>query len=192
MCITGLKKITGVWISPRTDFNAFELDELHWFTNRKYPVEIRENSYIITLTSRKPRQIVGFDVNYDIEAARIQQIVNKAPPAARYYTDGFHGYMDVDFPGKHIRNSYDKSDTFLTESINSDLRHYISGLFRKSKTFFRSQETKYAVMSLFVNAYNKFGDAKEKHLIPVKRKCANPSKHLHKFRDVPFSIIDFL
>ena len=181
-----------MWISPKTDFSAFELDELHWFTNRKFPLEEREKNYIITMTSRKPRQIVGFDVDYDISSERIQAVVDSVAAAGEYFTDGYHGYMDVAFPGKHRRNVCDKKDTHLTESINADLRHYISGLARKSMTFFRSQETEYAVMAVFTDAYNKFGEAKLKHQIPVVHKSPNPSKHLHKVRDVPFSILDFL
>ena len=181
-----------MWISRGTDFSAFELDELHWFTNRKFPLEEREKDYIITMTSRKPRQIVGFDVDYDITSERIQRVVDSAAAAEEYFTDGYHGYMDVIFPGKHRRNVYDKKGTHLTESINADLRHYISGLARKSRTFFRSQETEYAVMAVFADAYNKYGELKQKHQIPVVHRSPNPSKRLHKFRDVSFSILDFL
>lgn len=144
------------------------------------------------MISRKPRQIVGFDVDYDKEANRIQRIVDSVYAAENYYTDGNPTYMDVVFPGKYNRNIRDKKDTHITESINSDLRHYISGLGRKSRTFFRKQETMYAVLSVFIDAYNKYGEAKLKHQVPVVHKSENPNKHLHKYRDVPFSILDFL
>ena len=181
-----------MWISELTDFSAFELDELFWFIRRKFPLERRENVYTITMSSRKPRQIVGFDVDFDKEALRMQGIVDSAPSAKNYFTDGNLTYLDVIFPGKHISNACDKSDTHLAESVNADLRHYISGLARKSRTFFRSRETKYAVMAVFIDAYNKYGEAKLKHQIPVIHKSPNPAKHLHEFRDVPFSILDFL
>ena len=181
-----------MWISRRTDFSAFELDELHWFTNRKFPLDKREADYIITMTSRKPRQIVGFDVDYDIKSERIQRVADSVAEAEEYFTDGYQGYLDVVFPGRHRRNIRDKTHTHLTESINADLRHYLAGLARKSRTFFRKQETKYAVMAVFADAYNKYGEAKQKRQLPVAHKSQNPSKHLHKYRDVPFCILDFL
>jgi len=46
------------------------------------------------------------------------------------------------------------------ESINADLRHYIPGLRRRSRIFYRTLETFQAVLSVFVDAYNKFGDYK--------------------------------
>jgi IS1 family transposase len=46
------------------------------------------------------------------------------------------------------------------ESVNADLRHYIAGLRRKSRCFFRSLETMRAVLTVLINAYNKFGHAK--------------------------------
>jgi hypothetical protein len=124
----------------------------------------------MTMISREPRQIVGFAVHKDKHAYRLQNIVDNAPPAENYYTDGYHGYLDVIFPGRHIRNVHDKSETFLVESINA-LR---------------------AVMSVFVSAYNQFGAYKQKHRVPVIHKSQYPNKHLHKYRDLPKSIIDFL
>ena len=180
-----------MWISQETDFSAFELDELFWFIGRKYPLEKRRNVYTITMTSRKPRQIVGFDVDYDKESERIQRIVDSVKGAENYYTDGNPTYLDVIFPGKYKRNIHNKKDTHLTESINADLRHYISGFARKSRTFFRKQETKYAVLSVFIDAYNKYGEAKQKYQVPVRHRT-DENKHLHKYRDVPFSILDFL
>jgi hypothetical protein len=69
-------------------------------------------------------------------------------------------YLDVIFPGKHRRNVHNESDTHLVEGTNADIRHYIAGLRRKSRCFFRSLETLKAVLSIFINAYNQFGEAK--------------------------------
>jgi hypothetical protein len=84
----------------------------------------------------------------------------------------------VNFPTYHIANEHNKNDTHLTESINADLRHYIAGLARKSRTFFRKQETKYAVIAVFVDAYNQYGEAKQKYRIPTVHKSEEHSKHL--------------
>jgi IS1 family transposase len=146
----------------------------------------------MTMISREPRQIVSFDVQFDKRSFRLQDIVDNAPDAENYCTDGYAGYLDVVFPGRHIRNIHDKSDTHIAEGINADLRHYIPGLARRSRCFYRCLETFQAVMELFVDAYNKFGEAKLKYRVPVKHKSPNPKKHLHKFRDPPFSVLDFL
>lgn len=58
-----------------------------------------------------------------------------------YYTDGYFGYFDVDYPGRHVRKVRDKKDTHNVDSVNADLSHYIfsqgeAGVFHeKSKRF---------------------------------------------------------
>ena len=82
----------------------FELDELYWFIGEKPRTETRENVYLMTMVSRLPRQIAGFDVALDKSPERIQRIVDSAPEANQYCTDGWWGYVDVAYPGRHIRN----------------------------------------------------------------------------------------
>ena len=179
MCTTGLKKTTPI---AENDYQILELDELYWFIEKKAKTETRENVYVMTMISRKPRQIVGFEVQSDKSAIHIQNIVDQAPWAQHYCTDGYFGYLDVVFPGKHIRNVRDKRDTHNIESINADLRHYIPILARRSRCFSRSLETLRAVVKVFVCAYNKFGVAKMKF-----RQNRDP-----KSRELPFSVLDFL
>ena len=83
--------------------------------NKKERSKTRENTYIMTMISREPRQIVGFDVQFDNGAFRLQGIVDNAPEAKNYCTDGYNGYIDVLFPGKHIRNVRNKRDTHIIE-----------------------------------------------------------------------------
>jgi hypothetical protein len=78
----------------------------------------------------------------------------------RYYTDGGSSYLGVDFIGRHARNVRDKSDTHNIEGSNADIRHYIAGLRRRSRCFFRSMDTLMAVLHIFVYTYNRFGEAK--------------------------------
>ena len=51
---------------------VLELDELHWYVSHKRPEEARQNVYLMTAVSRKPRKIVGFDVAFDKSAEPIQ------------------------------------------------------------------------------------------------------------------------
>ncbi len=179
MFITGLKKTAP---TPKANSKTLELGELYWFVGQKSTKETRENAYIMTMVSRAPRQIVRFDVAFDKSALRIQRIVDSGPEADFYCTDGYLGYVDVVYPGKHIRNVNNKNDTYTAEGINADLRHYIPILRRRSRCFPRKLETLQAVLELFVQAYNEFGIAKENYR----------SRLMSDSRELPFSVLDFL
>ena len=179
MCTTGLKKTVQ---NPKVDYHILELDEMYWYVGKRPRTETRENTYIMTMVSRLPRQIVGFDVAFDKSPERIQAIVDNAPEAENYCTDGWTGYIDVVYPGRYIRNVCNKNDTFTVEGVNADLRHYIPILARRSRCFPRKLETLKAVVEVFVEAYNQFGMAKMKF-----RQNRNPNS-----RELPFSVLDFL
>ncbi len=132
------------------------------------------------MVTRKPRTIAGLRVSENKSSKTIQGIVDEAPWADYYCTDGYVGYLDVIYPGKHIYNCRDKSDTFTVESINADLRDYIPLLRRRSRCFARSLETLRAVIDVFVEAFNKFGRAKLMH-----------REHYPK-GEFPFGLVDFL
>jgi len=174
------------WIKKMTEIAAdkqiYELDELCHFIKRKGNSATRENCYVMTMVSRNPRQIVGFDAAFDKSPARIQAMVDGAPVAKTYATDGYSGYIDVVYPGEHVRCVANKNDTFTVESVNADLRHYIPILARRSRCFPRSIDTLHAVLRVFVDAYNEFGIAKmhfRQNRCPLSR-------------ELPFSILDFL
>ena len=177
MSTIGLKKTADI---VDNCFSVLELDELYWFVERKARTETHENVYLMTMVSRKPRQIVDFDVAFDKSPLRIQAMVDAASPAGKYCTDGFLGYVDVVYPGRHVRNMHDKSDTYTVEGVNADLRHYIPVLARKSRCFARKLETLQAVIEVYVDAYNQFGRAK--HMYRLNHKKGVP----------PFSTLDFL
>jgi IS1 family transposase len=177
MSINGLKKSEH---AVENSHEILEMDELYWYVFHKPRTKTRENIYLMTMVSREPRQIVGFDVAYDKSPQRIQAMVDAAPTAKYYYTDGYLGYVDVVYPGKHKRNIRDKSNTFTVEGVNADLRHYIPILARRSRCFPRKIETLKAVLSVFIDAYNRFGEAK--HHFKLTRKGGK----------MPFGLVDFL
>ena len=177
MFTTGLKKTEPI---PEPNFQLVEMDELYWFIGRKPRTETRENVYLLTIVSRFPRQITGFDVAYDKSPGRIQEMVDAAPSASSYCTDGFLGYVDVVYPGRHVRNIRDKSNTYTVEGVNADLRHYIPVLARRSRCFARSLETLRAVVEVFVDAYNRFGSAKAQY------------RKVRKTGELPFALVDYL
>ena len=157
-----------------------ELDELYWFIGQKAKTDTRENTYLMTMVSRNPRQIVAFDVAFDKSSWRIQRMVDSSPWAEKYCTDGYWGYSNIIYPGKHIRNTEDKSDTFTVEGINADLRHYIPLLARRSRCFARSLETLRAVLGFFIDVYNAFGEAKARFRERYGRK------------ELPFSLLNYI
>ena len=168
------------------------MDELYHFIGTRKGCEYGINSYLMTLISPSPRQIVNFTVDNFKTTAHYQHLVDNSPIFKNYCTDGCNGYLGVNFPGRHIRNTWDKSDTCEVESVNSDFRHNIAGLHRRCKTFFRKRETKFAVLFVFANAYNKFGDMKFCTRRPVVPKTERNRKHFHKWRYPTFSVLDFL
>jgi IS1 family transposase len=160
------------------------MDELYHFVERKANSQTQENAYVTSLVSREPRQVVGFAIAFDKSPERLQSIVDNSPEAKNYATDGYLAYIDLIYPGRHIRNIKDKKDTFTVEGINADLRHYIPILARRSRCFARKLETLEAVISVFIDAYNKFGEAKQKYR--ARRNLGKES------REVPFGVVDFL
>ena len=171
-----------MWISPKTKTDAFELDELYWFIGKRKGYENGINTYLMTILSREPRQIVAFDVDNTVNATLIQKMVDNTVQADTYHTDGGQSYLAVDFIGHHNRNIHDKSDTHNIEGSNADIRHYIAGLQRKSRCFFRKKETLAAVLRIFVHAYNRFGAAKSQY------RLAHPGCG----RDFPFNHLQFI
>lgn len=155
------------------------MDELYWFLEYKPRTETRENIYIMTMVSREPRQIIGYAVSRDKTSRTIQQMVDAAPVAKHYCTDGYYGYLDVVFPGKYIFNIHNKNDTFTVEGVNADLRHYIPTLARRSRCFPRKLENLQAVLAVFVQAYNRFGVQKKLY------------RSHHPDTPIPFSLFDF-
>ena len=158
------------------------MDEIYWFVGKRKGFENGINTYIMTILSREPRQIVAFDVDNSVNAVYIQDMVDSTLQAEKYFTDGGQSYLAVDFIGRHHRNVHDKSDTHNIEGSNADIRHYITGLRRRSRCFFRKIETLEAVLAIFFHAYNKFGDAKLQYRL----------RHPNRGRDYPFSHLDFI
>ena len=180
--IKAKKGAYGLWISPNTKTDVFELDEIYWFVGKRKGYENGVNVYIMTMLSRQPRQIVAFAVDNSVKAERIQEMVDNTIPAEKYCTDGGQVYLGVDFIGCHKRNIRDKSDTHNIEGSNADIRHYIAGLRRRSRCFFRRIETLIAVLGIFAYAYNKFGAAKLQYRL----------RHPDCDRDFHFNHLDYI
>ena len=87
---------------------------------------------------------MGYAIAFDKSKNRIQNLVNSSPKANKYYSDSYPAYSEILYDGLHT-SLKNKSQTYTVEGVNSDLRHYIPTLRRKSKCFFRSIDTAKAV-----------------------------------------------
>jgi IS1 family transposase len=119
----------------------------------------------------------------------LQEIADNSPKAKNYHSDGYQAYSEAVYCGSY-RVNCDKSETYTVEGVNSDLRKYIPIFAGKSKCFARKISTAIAVVAVFVRAFNQFALKK----FQTRKLAAHYStgKKLHKYKDSPFSIIDFI
>ena len=86
----------------------------------------------------------------------LQRVVDEAPPAHRYFSDGFPTYAQLMYPaGSTYTRMTDKSQTFSVEGDNAELRHYLARLARRSRCFSRCIWALTRAVALFVHAWNR-------------------------------------
>ena len=84
----------------------------------------------------------------------MQTVIDRGPPAGRYFSDGFNVYPTLMYaPGVHAV-APGKSQTYSVEAGNADLRHYLARLGRRSRCFSRCLEALRRAVALFVHCYN--------------------------------------
>jgi insertion element IS1 protein InsB len=94
-------------------------------------------------------------VVWDRTYQTMQAMLDRSPQARCYFSDAFSTYETlVYFPG-HWRAYADKSQTYSVEADNSELRHYIARLARRSRCFSRSLHALWRAVKLFVFAWNR-------------------------------------
>lgn len=107
----------------------------------------------MTAVCRATHRIIGWSVCQERTIEILQSIIDDAPPAADYYTDGFLMYQDLSYWGRHTQLT-DKSQTYSVEGGNADLRHYLARLGRSSRCFSRCLKALARAVELFVYFYN--------------------------------------
>ena len=83
----------------------------------------------------------------------IQLMVDEAPKAKYYFSDGFKAYGCLSYHYGRYEVSEGKSDTYSVEGDNSELRHYLARLARKSRCFSRCPKALQCALKLFVFAF---------------------------------------
>ena len=84
----------------------------------------------------------------------IQQVVDQAPKAKWYYSDGFDAYQRLWYHFGRYEVSKGKADTYSVEADNAELRHYLARLARKSRCFSRCPHALECALRLFVYCFN--------------------------------------
>jgi len=85
----------------------------------------------------------------------IQEMVDEAPKAKRYYSDAFDAYDRLWYHWGVYEVSRGKTDTYSVEGDNAELRHYLARLVRRSRCFSRCPEALKAALKLFMYCFNR-------------------------------------
>ena len=85
----------------------------------------------------------------------MQLIVDQAPTAFQYCTDGFTTYDALNYhQGLHLV-AHGTSQTYSVEGGNADLRHYLARLAKHSRCFSRCLNALRNTIKLFVHCWNR-------------------------------------
>ncbi len=84
----------------------------------------------------------------------IQQMIDQAPKAKWYYSDGFDAYQWLWYHFGRYETSIGKTDTYSVEAANAELRHYLARLARKSRCFSRCPHALESALRLFTFCFN--------------------------------------
>lgn len=87
----------------------------------------------MTCVERSTLCIASYAVVPERSVEMLQSVVDEAPMADNYYSDGFDTYAHLWYPGSY-EAVLDKSQTF-SEGDNAQLRHYLARLGRQSCCF---------------------------------------------------------
>jgi IS1 family transposase len=110
--------------------------------------------FVITIVDRLTRCYLGFKVVWQRTQEVIQQMVDEAPKAKRYYSDAFEAYDRLWYHWGVYEVSQGKSDTYSVEGDNAELRHYLARLARRSRCFSRCPDALMAALKLFMYCFN--------------------------------------
>ena len=129
---------------------------------------------MITLVDRQTRCILGWKVAWERTAGVIQQLVDDAPKAREYFSDGWEAYASLWYHLGQYQVSEGKSDTYSVEANNAEFRHYLARLARSSRCFSRCPYALECALRLFVYCFN------------------SRQLHKHKYPAYPAHLIDFI
>ena len=118
---------------------------------------------------RATRCILSWKVAWERSQAVIQSMVDEAPKAKQYFSDGFDVYASLWYHFGRYAVSQGKTDTYSVEGDNAELRHYLARLAPSSRCFSRRAFALAYAVRLFVFYFN------QRQL----KKCLHPKYTYH-------------
>lgn len=103
---------------------------------------------------RTSRCFVGWLVLHQRTWEKVQDIVDQAPQASRYFSDGLALYSDVYYHGAQYQAVLDKSQTYSVEGNNAELRHYLARLHRSTRCYSKCMDALSRSIDLFAHFWN--------------------------------------
>lgn len=103
---------------------------------------------------RQTRCILGWKVVWERTSEVIQQIVDEAPKAKTYFSDGWEAYASLWYHLGRYEVSQGKTDTYSVEAVNAELRPYLARLARASRCFSRCPYALECALRLFAFCFN--------------------------------------
>ena len=85
----------------------------------------------------------------------IQEMVDEAPKAMRYYSDAFDAYERLWYHGGIYEISQGKTDTYSVEGDNAEFCHYLARMARRSRCFSCCLQPLKAALHLFIYCFNR-------------------------------------
>lgn len=132
----------------------------------------------MTVVDRDSRCILSWKVLWDRAQEAIQTLVDEAPKAKWYFSDGLDVYDRLWYHYGRYEVSVGKTETYSVEADNAELRHYLARLARSSRCFSRCPYALSCALRLFVYCYN--------HRQLKRRRFPSYSYHLIDFVHSPF------
>jgi IS1 family transposase len=115
----------------------------------------KKQIFVITIVDRLTRCFLGYKVVWQRTQEVIQEMVDEAPKAKRYYSDAFDAYDRLWYHWGVYEVSQGKTDTYSVEGGNAELRHYLARLARRSRCFSRCPKALKAALKLFMYCFNR-------------------------------------
>ena len=109
----------------------------------------------MTIVDRATHCILGWKLVWERTKDSIQALVDEAPKAKFYYSDGFEAYSLLWYHYGQYAVSKGKTDTFSVEGDNAELRHYLARLARSSRCFSPCDYALSCAIHLFVDCFNR-------------------------------------
>jgi len=106
------------------------------------------------MVDRQTRCILGWKLVWERTQESLQDLVDEAPKAKSYTSDGFDLYALLWYHLGSYEVSPGKTETYSVEAGNAELRHYLARLARSSRCFSRCPYALACAIRWFVFCFN--------------------------------------